>query len=129
MNTFLLIKKKLDTNTFTLLILSFFFEKPSVVFVFVFFLQQISLKTLALREIWVDGPSTQIYRRAINEYNTLISQEEKLKQLKEEFMTKLQACCCQIDRILQTNKSTEGWAVGKKVTIEYSKISENNICI
>lgn len=57
------------------------------------------------------------------------SQEEKLKQLKEEFMTKLQACCCQIDRILQTNKSTEGWAVGKKVTTVYSKITENNICI
>lgn len=117
MNTFLLIRK-LDTNTFTLLILfSFFFEKPSVSGFFFYILQHISLRTLALREIWVNGPSTQIYRRAINEYNTLISQEEKLKQLKEEFMTKLQACCCQIDRILQTNKSTEGWAVGKKVTI------------
>lgn len=49
--------------------------------------------------------------------------------MKDEFMTKLQACCCQIDRILQTNKSTEGWAVGKKVTIVDSKITENIICI
>nr|XP_022338767.1 glutathione S-transferase-like [Crassostrea virginica] len=42
--------------------------------------------------------------------------EEKLKKLKEEFLTKLHSACSQIDRILGTNKSTEGWAVGKKLT-------------
>lgn len=42
--------------------------------------------------------------------------EEKLKQLKEDFMTKLHTCCGQITRILETNKSTDGWAVGKKLT-------------
>nr|XP_022343675.1 glutathione S-transferase 1-like [Crassostrea virginica] len=42
--------------------------------------------------------------------------EESQKSLKEKLVNSVNKTCVQIDRIISSNKSAEGWAVGKKVT-------------
>ena len=45
----------------------------------------------------------------------LLFSQESQKSLKEKLVNSVNKTCVQIDRIISSNKSAEGWAVGKKV--------------
>ncbi|XP_061162401.1 glutathione S-transferase 1-like [Saccostrea echinata] len=42
--------------------------------------------------------------------------EESQKKLKEDYMAALEKSCTQIERIMSCNKSSDGWAVGNKIS-------------